>query len=106
MIVAGCLAGVLTVGFSAWLTLADGIDDTVFAAVGAGGVLGLVPAPVCAAKEKFWMALASLLVWPVGAVGAFRLAKPGSVWAHRFYREGRLQRSREGYTDPGAGSKP
>jgi lysyl-tRNA synthetase class 2 len=106
MMVAGCLAGVMTVGFSAWLTLADDIDDTVFAAVGAGGVLGIVLALVCAAKEKFWMALGSLLVWPIGAVGAFRLAKPHSLWAHRFYHDRRLQRSRERYPDAGADSSP
>ena len=97
MIIAGCLAGVLTVGFSAWLTLADDIDDTVFAAVGAGGALGIGLALACAAKEKFWMALGSLLVWPIGLVGAFRLAKPHSLWAHRFYREGRLQRAKVRY---------
>jgi lysyl-tRNA synthetase class 2 len=102
MMVAGCLAGVLTVGFSVWLTLADDIDDAVFAAVGAGGVLGIALALVCAAKEKFWMALGSMLVWPVGAIGAFRLAKPHSLWAHHFYRDGRLHRSRERYPDAGA----
>jgi lysyl-tRNA synthetase class 2 len=106
MIVAGCLAGVLTVGFSSWLTLADDIDDAVFAAVGAGGVLGIVLALVCAAKEKFWLALVGLLVWPVGAVGAFRLAKPHSLWAHRFYRERRMRLARERYPEAGVDSSP
>jgi hypothetical protein len=106
MIVAGCLAGVLTVGYSAWLTLADDIDDAVFAAVGAGGALGIVLALVCAAKEKFWMALGGLLVWPIGAVGAFRLAKPHSVWAHRFYRDRRLKLSQARYPGAAADSTP
>jgi hypothetical protein len=106
MIVAGCLAGVLLVGLSAWGKLADDVGDAVLGVVGAAGVLGVVLALVCAAKEKFWMALASLLVWPVGAVGAVRLAKPGSLWAHRFYRDGRLQRSRERYPGAGADSGP
>jgi lysyl-tRNA synthetase class 2 len=97
MIIAGCLAGALLVGFSAWVKLADDVGDAVFGVVGAAGGLGIVLALVCAAKEKFWMALAGLLVWPVGAVGAFRLAKPHSLWAHRFYRDGRLQRSRVRY---------
>ena len=102
MIVAGCLAGALLVGFGAWIQLADDVGGAVFGVVGAAGVIGIVLALVCAAKEKFWLALASLLVWPVGAVGAFRLAKPHSLWAHRFYRDGRLTRSRARYPDAGA----
>jgi hypothetical protein len=106
MIIAGCVAGALLVGFSAWVKLADDVGDAVFGVVGAAGVLGIVLALACAAKEKFWMALAGLLVWPVGAVGAFRLAKPHSLWAHRFYRDGRLQRSRERYPEAAADSSP
>ena len=100
MIIAGCLAGILAVGFSAWLTLADDVGDSVFAAVGFWGLLGIVLALVCAAKEKFWTALCSLFIWPIGAVGAYRLAKPHSLWAHRFYRERRIGLARERY--PGA----
>ncbi len=106
MIVAGCIAGMLLVGLSAWAKLADDVGDTVFATVGAVGVVGIVLALVCAAKEKFWMALASLLVWPIGAVGAIRLAKPHSLWARRFYRDERLKDSRERYPEAGAGSAP
>jgi type IV secretory pathway TrbD component len=47
-----------------------------------------------------WLALAGLVIWPVGLAGAVRLAKPGSLWAHRFYRDGRMQRSRERYPEP------
>jgi lysyl-tRNA synthetase class 2 len=106
MIVAGCVAGMLLVGLSAWAKLADDVGGAVFATVGAVGVVGIVLALVCAAKEKFWMALASLLVWPIGAVGAFRLAKPHSLWARRFYRDERLKRSRERYPGKGADSAP
>jgi lysyl-tRNA synthetase class 2 len=97
MIVAGCAAGMLLVGFSAWVRLADDVDGAVFAGVGAGGAIGIALGLVCAAKEKFWTALAGLVVWPIGAVGAFRLAKPHSVWAHRFYRDDRLRRANVRY---------
>lgn len=97
MVIAACIAGMLLVGFSAWVQLADDVGGAVFAAVGAVGVVGIVLALVCAAKEKFWMALAGLVIWPIGAVGAVRLAKPHSLWARRFYREDRLQRSRVRY---------
>ncbi len=106
MIVAGCLAGMLVVGFSSWAQLADKVGDTVLAAVGFWGLVGIVLALVCAAKEKFWTALGSLFIWPIGLVGALRLAKPHSVWAKRFYRDGRLRRSRERYPGAGADSTP
>jgi hypothetical protein len=99
MIVAGCLAGMLLVGFSSWIKLADDVGEAVFATVGAWGAVGFVLALVCAAKEKFWTALGSLVLWPVGAAGAFRLAKPGSPWARRFYRDRRLERSHARYPD-------
>jgi lysyl-tRNA synthetase class 2 len=104
MIIAGCLAGMVLVGFSAWLKLADDVGGAVFATVGAAGLIGIVLALICAAKEKFWLALCSLLIWPVGAVGASRLAKPHSLWARRFYRDQRLEQSRERYPDGGAAS--
>jgi hypothetical protein len=106
MIIAGCLAGLLAVGFSSWLKLADDVGGAVFTAVGSWGLIGIFLAFACAAKEKFWTALGSLLVWPIGAVGAFRLAKPGSLWARRFYRDGRLKQSRDRYPGAGADSTP
>lgn len=106
MIIAGCIAGMLLVGLSAWAKLADDVGNAVFATVGAVGVVGIVLALICASKEKFWMALGSLLVWPIGAVGAVRLAKPHSLWARRFYRDERLKSSRERYPEAGAGSTP
>ncbi len=106
MIIAGCLAGVLLVGFSSWATLADSVGDTVLGAVGFWGLVGIALALVCAAKEKFWTAVGSLLLWPIGLVGALRLAKPHSFWAHRFYRERRLKLSRERYPGAGADSTP
>lgn len=90
MIVAGCLAGIAVVGFSAWVTLADDVKTGVFAAVGSFGLVGVVVAIVNAAKEKFAMAVVALVFWPAAAATAVRLAKPHSLWAHRLYRKGRL----------------
>ena len=106
MIIAGCIAGMLMVGLSAWAKLADDVGSAVFATVGAIGVVGIILALICAAKEKFWMALGSLLIWPIGAVGAVRLAKPHSLWARRFYRDGRLEQSRKRYPEAGADAAP
>ncbi len=98
MIVAACLAGFALVGFSAWVEVATAVENEVFALVGSFGALVAVAALVNAAKQKFGMALAGLFVWPLGAVGAVRLAKPGSLWARLLYRGRKLERARERYS--------
>jgi hypothetical protein len=96
VIIAASISGMVLVGFAAWIDVATEIEDAVFAVVGFFGVTAIVFALVNAAKEKFGMALASLLIWPVGVVGAFRLGKPHSLWARFFYRrEEKRARARE-----------
>ncbi len=97
MFIAGCVAGALLVGISAWAQLADDVKDGVVAFVGAFGVIGVVVALVNAAKEKFGMAILGLFIWPAGIGPAFRLAKPRSLWAKKLYRAEKLERSRERY---------
>lgn len=104
MIVAACAAGILLVGFSSWVTLSDELADSVFAGVGAFGLIGIVIALVNAAKEKLWWALASLIFWPAGAVPALRLAKPHSIWARRFYRDGRRREAEARYPAAAGGA--
>ena len=97
MFIAGCVAGALLVGISAWAKLADDVGDGVVAFVGAFGVIGVVVALVNAAKEKFGMAILGLFIWPAGIGPAFRLAKPHSLWARKLYRGEKLERSRARY---------
>jgi hypothetical protein len=106
MIVAGGAAGILLVGFSSWVTLADSVADKVFFGVGAFGLVGLGVAAINAVKQKLWWALASLIFWPAGVAPALRLAKPHSLWAHLFYKDERRQRCVERYPDAGAASGP
>ena len=86
VIVAACLSGIVLVGFSAWIDVADRVEEEVFAVVGFFGVGAILLALVNLAKEKFGMAAAGLAIPPVGLVGALRLGKPGSMWARLFYR--------------------
>jgi hypothetical protein len=97
MIAAGCLAGIALVGFTAWADVATAVEAEVVAVVGFFGALGIALALVNAAKLKFGIALVSLLVWPVGAVGALRLAKPHSPWARYIYGPETLERARDRY---------
>jgi hypothetical protein len=88
VIVAAGFTGVLLVGFRGWITAATDVEDAVFAIAGAVGTLGIAMALINAAKEKFGMAILSVLVPVAGIPSAVRLAKPHSVWAKVFYKHG------------------
>ena len=97
MIVAGCFTGIALVGFSAWVEVAEDVENLAFAAVGLFGLAAIAIAAVNLAKEKFVFAVVGLLIWPLAIVPAFRIAKPGSFWARRFYRGARLEQSKQRY---------
>ena len=104
VIIAAGFTGVLLVGFRSWIDAADSVGSAVFAGVGAVGFFGIAMAFVNAAKEKFGIAIWSLLLPVVGLVGAVRLGKPHSVWAHLFYKHHQKRRSEERYA--GSRGKP
>ena len=93
VIITGAIAGLLTVGFQGWVDAATSVEDSVFAVVGSLGVLELLLVLVNASKEKFGMALLGIFFPPVALVGAFRLAKPNSLFA-RTYGKRRMSRAR------------
>jgi hypothetical protein len=101
VIVAACVSGMVLVGVSAWIEVAGDVEDEVFAAVGAAGVIGIAFVLVTAAKEKFAMAIVGLFVTPVAIVGAVRLGKPGSLWARTFYRGDKLARAQARFSEDG-----
>ncbi len=93
VVIAAAISGMLLVSFRGWIDAATEVEDAVFAVTGAIGFLGIVLAIVNAAKEKFGMAILSILIPVAGIPGAFRLAKPHSVWARLFYRRGLRKRA-------------
>lgn len=93
VIIATILTGFVLVGFTAWADVAKDVEDEVVTAVAFFGFTAIGLALVNVAKEKFGVALISLLIPAVGLVGAFRLARPESVWA-RLYGDGRRERAR------------
>ncbi len=105
VIVAATFTGMVLVGFTAWVDVATAVEGAVFAFVGAFGVLTILAVGVNLAKEKFGVALIGLFVPPVGLVGAFRLAKPRSLWA-RFYSERKRARARARFGEPAAEPAP
>jgi hypothetical protein len=104
VVIAAAVSGVLLVSLRGWIDVTTEVADEVEAAVGTAGVLGVLLALVNAAKEKFGMAIWSILIPVAGIPSAFRLAKPRSVWARLFYRHGEKQRSEERFA--GSRGKP
>jgi hypothetical protein len=84
VIVAGILALLVLTGLRVWLDLADDVAVAARAAVGAGVGFQLALALVNVAKRKYATAAGGLLFAPIGIVGAMRLAKPRSLWAHLY----------------------
>ena len=97
VIVAAALGGIVLIGIRGWIDAANTVESAVFAIVGGLGVFAIAMALLNAAKEKFGMALWSLTLPPVGAVGALRLAKPHSLWARLLYGERRRARAGQRY---------
>jgi hypothetical protein len=93
VIIAAAISGVFLISLQGWIDVTTDVADEIQAVVGSIGLFGIVLALVNAAKEKFGMAIWSIVIPVVGLVGAFRLAKPHSVWARWFYRHGKKERS-------------
>lgn len=85
VIVAAIIAGFGVLGLSIWVDAAHDVADAMHATVGFWGLLGLVLAAISFLKGKFGMGIIGLFIWPVAAVGAVRIGRPGSPWARRFY---------------------
>ena len=54
----------------------------------------VIPAVFCVLKGKLVTAALGVVYQPIGFVGAFRLAKPGSFWARHFYGADSRRRAR------------
>jgi hypothetical protein len=106
VIVAGIVSASAVVGFGAWVDVADDVESSVFAVVGAIGFLGLAMGVLNAAKEKFWVAGFSCVFPVVGLIGLFRLAKPTSLWAHHLYGEKKMARARARFGAPDPPASP
>jgi hypothetical protein len=90
------LTGLVLIGYSAWLDVAKDVETGVAAFVGFFGLFAIVVALINVAKEKYGMAIWSLVIPVVGLIGAIRYGRPHSLWARFAYRsEHRLEKSRK-----------
>jgi hypothetical protein len=95
VVIAAAMSGLLLISLRGWIDVTTSVEDAIQGLVGSIGLLGVVLALVNAAKQKFGMAIWSILIPVSGIPSAFRLAKPQSVWARLFYRHGKLERSEQ-----------
>ena len=100
VVIAAAISGLLLVSLRGWIDVTTEVADEVQAAVGGVGVLGIILALANAAKEKFGMAILSVVIPVSGIPSALRLAKPKSVWARLLYRHGKRERAKERFAGP------
>src|SRR3954469_13583187 len=74
VVIAAAVSGILLVSLRAWIDVTTKVADEVEAVVGTIGLVGVILALVNTAKEKFGMAIWSVLVPVVGLLSALRLA--------------------------------
>jgi lysyl-tRNA synthetase class 2 len=86
VIVAVCAGLLIILGFNPAGTGGTGLTGAVAAEVGAATIfIDLCFAVVCLLKGKFWTGFFGIFVPILGEVGAIRLARPDSPWAHKRY---------------------
>ena len=87
VVVAVCVGLLLVLG-QAPLGNAFAVGATSFAAdviIAAVIAIDLALAVVCLLKGKLWTGFFAVFIPTVGMIGAIRIARPGSPWAHRRY---------------------
>ena len=97
VIIAAALLAIVALGAPFWGAVIAGADPAGGALIVAYHGLSIVSALVCLAKGKWIVGVIGFLLWPVGLVGALRLAQPDSFWAQRIYDPEKMRRSIERY---------
>lgn len=99
VIVAAALGGMVALGAPFWGRVIEGADPEAGALIVAYHAVSVVAAVVCLLKGKLTTGVVGFLLWPVGLVGAFRLAEPNSVWARHLCDPAKMRRSWDRYPD-------
>ncbi len=89
VIVVVCVAGLIVMGVNPFRDIGKSgtSGDATRIAIAVIVSFNLLPALLCLLKGKLWTGLLGLFVPIVGIVGAVRLARPNSPWAHRRYAD-------------------
>ena len=106
VIIAATLAAIIALGAPFWGAVISGADPAGGALILAYHSLSVISALVCLAKGKWIVGVVGFLLWPVGLVGALRLARPDSRWARRIYEPEKLARAVERFREDETGERP
>lgn len=99
VIIATALIAIVALGVPFWGKVISGANPTGGALIVSYHALSVVAAIVCLGKGKWITGAVGFLLWPVGLVGAIRLARPRSRWARRFYGPDKMRRARRRYPE-------
>lgn len=99
VIVAAALGGMVALGAPFWGRVISGADPAGGALIVGYHAVSFASAVACLLKGKLTTGVVGFLLWPVGLVGAIRLAEPNSPWARRLYGPETRARARERYPD-------
>jgi hypothetical protein len=97
VIIAAALIAIVALGAPFWGKVISGADPAGGFLIVAYHFLSVVSAVVCLLKGKRVVGVVGFLLWPVGLIGALRLAEPTSLWARRLYDEDKMARARARY---------
>ena len=103
VIITAALAAIVALGAPFWGAVIEGADPAGGALIVAYHGLSVISAVVCLSKGKWIVGVIGFLLWPVGLVGAVRLARPDSFWARRLYDPEKMRRAIERYRDDATG---
>jgi hypothetical protein len=99
VIVAAALGGMVALGAPFWGRVIEGADPAGGALIVGYHAVSFVSAVICLLKGKLTTGVVGFLLWPVGLIGAIRLAEPDSLWARHLYDADKRRRARERYPD-------
>jgi hypothetical protein len=100
VIISAALIAIIALGAPFWGQVISGADPAGGALIVGYHAVSVIAALVCLAKGKWITGVVGFLLWPVGLVGAVRLARPASLWARRLYGPDKLERARERFLEP------
>ena len=105
VIIAAALIGIIALGAPFWGKVISGADPAGGFLIVAYHFLSVVCAVICLAKGKLLVGVIGFLLWPVGLIGALRLAEPGSLWAQAALRRGQAPALARAVSRPRCGGR-
>jgi hypothetical protein len=102
VIVMATFAGLMLIGAKAWVDVAKGVEGVVFGVVGSYGILTVLLVVVNFAKEKFVTGIVGFFVPVVALIGAVRLGRAHSLWAHFLYSDEKKARAKHRFEEEAA----